>query len=104
MISADVIFEIRRGKRGRIASLTVAVDADTPVDQAEQEIGKRLAAECARHGFGLKPEIHVEAQANWLTGGLDATATAYVRTIRAHTSRRAERRAPAGRRVVAGAA
>ena len=49
------IFEIRRGKRGRIASLTVGVDGDAPVD-LDQQIGNRLAEECARRGVTAESE------------------------------------------------
>lgn len=106
MTDADTHFEIKRGKRGRIASLRVAVDAALPVDRAERLAGDRLAAECARSGVMPDADIHIEAQSNFLTGGMDVTAVAYVRVVKARRSGRAagpqSRRAPGLGRVPQG--
>jgi hypothetical protein len=97
LIDTDVIFDLRRGKRGRIASLTVAVDRDAPVDALNYQAGDRLVVECARHGVTPEADIHFEAQANMLTGGMDLTTAAYVRPVKAQPRRRAVRRATAAR-------
>jgi hypothetical protein len=96
MNDVDVIFEITRGKRSRIASLTVAVDRDAPVDALNQQVGDRLTAECARRGVTPKAVL-VEAQANFLTGGMDLTAAAHVRPVKAQPRKRAVCRALATR-------
>jgi hypothetical protein len=97
MTNTDGIFDIRRGKRGRIASLTVAVDRSASFDALNQQLGDRLADECARRGVTPDAEFYVEAQANMLTGGMDLTAATYVRPVKAQPRKRAVRWSPATR-------
>jgi hypothetical protein len=82
-------FTIKRGKQGRIGSLTAEVEADS-IDAA---VARQLEAQYVQHCavLGLMPEgdVYFEAQANWLTGGLDVTATAYVRVTRRRTRKSA---------------
>jgi hypothetical protein len=73
-------FSIRPGKRGRLGSLTAAVEAESIDAASEREIAAQYIRHCAARGLVPEGEIHVETQVNWLTHGLDVTATAYVRT------------------------
>jgi hypothetical protein len=72
-------FTIKRGKRGRLGSLAAAVEAESIHAAAERQFVAQYIRHCAVRGLVPKGEIHIEAQVNWLTCGLDVTATAYVR-------------------------
>jgi hypothetical protein len=69
----------------------------TPVDALNQQLGARLAVECARRGVTPAADVHVEAQANMLTGGMDLTAAAYVRPVKAAAAKARGTPAPAPR-------
>jgi hypothetical protein len=83
-------FTIKRGKRGRLGSLTAAVEAERIDAAAERQFAVQYLRQCTARGLVPVGEIHVEAQVNWLTHGLDVTATAYVRD--AGRKKRAARR------------
>jgi hypothetical protein len=84
-------FEIKRGKQGRIGWLTAQVAADSFDAAAERQLAV-YNQHCDAHGLMVEGTIHVEAQANWVTGCFDVTATAYVRDAEQDAGKRAPRR------------
>jgi hypothetical protein len=76
-------------RQGRIGSLTAPVEA---VD-FDAAVARQLTAEynqhCPMRGLSPVGDIHFDVQANWITDGLDVTATAYVCAVRG-----SKRRAP----------
>jgi hypothetical protein len=83
-------FTIKRGKRGRPASLTATIEAESIDDDAERQFAAQYLRHCAARGLVPKGAIRVGGQVNWLTRGQDLTATAYVRD--AGRKKRAARR------------
>jgi hypothetical protein len=76
-------FKLKNGRAGRLAALTAAIE-DGDIEQGvtgevERQLESRLQAECACCGVPRLGDVHTEIQAN-LTGGIDVTLTALVRS------------------------
>jgi hypothetical protein len=82
-------FTIKRGKQGRIGELIAEVEADSIDAAVMRQIEAQYVQHCIMHGLMTEGDIRFEVQVNWLTGGLDATASAYVRVVGRRTRRRA---------------
>jgi hypothetical protein len=75
-------FALKKGKAGRLASLTVAME-DGDIEhgvtaEIERQLESRLQAECARRSLASPGKSHTDIQDNWVTGGIDVIATALV--------------------------
>ena len=52
--------------------------AENPAAEVEHQLESRLQAECANCGLPRIGRVRTDVQANWLSGGLDVTVTAFV--------------------------
>jgi hypothetical protein len=86
-------FTLKNGKAGRLlAVLTVALEEDVIEHGITAAIKDQFAAhlqtECARRGIAGPGEVHVEIQDNFLTHGVDVTATAFVQARKGGSKRK----------------
>ena len=70
-------FEMKNGKHGLVARLTVAV-AEAQGSGLERRVARLLSAECATRGLAVRGTISIEVQENWLTRTVDVTSAAFV--------------------------
>jgi hypothetical protein len=83
----SMTFEVKNGKHGSVARLTVAV-LEVERSRLEQRLARQLGAQCAERGFAVRGTINIEIQANCLAATVDVTAAAFVVGTGASTTKR----------------
>ncbi len=71
---------VRPGRSVAVDTAAVAFEDGLP-DAVRRAIEACPKAGCARRGYAVRGKITVEAQANWLTGGLEVRAAALTKRI-----------------------